>query len=159
MIFDRSSLNHLFRYCLALCGQPDEAYDLMQDAVEKYLNTNQNKIDNHHAFIKRIIRNRFFDLQWRKKSVEFDVLEDMESLGDIERELESLVVDELTLKKLWQGLSPSERETVFLWAVEGMSAAEIAAQLNTPRATVLARLRRMRLRLKGQYASLSLGGA
>ena len=158
MIFDRSSLNQLFRYCLALCGERDQAYDLAQDAMEKYLTTDTQKVNNHYAFIKRIARNRFIDIQRRKQRLEFDVLEDIEGLSDIERELEALVVDELTLKSLWKSLTSSEREVVFLWAVEGMSAAEIASELDMPRATVLTRLRRMRLRLNSQNDSTSLGG-
>ena len=159
MIFDRSSLNQLFRYCLALCGEREQAHDLMQDAVEKYLNVQGKKIDNHQAFVRSIARNRFFDIQRRKKTLQFDVLEDMDSLGDIEQALESMIVDELTLKSLWKSLSASERETVFLWAVEGMSAAEIATELGVARATVLSRLRRMRQRLQHKGGSISLGGA
>lgn len=67
MKFDRTALNKLFHYCLALCGQRDDAYDLLQDSLEKYLSKSGSLVSNPHAFIKRIARNRFFDLQRRKK--------------------------------------------------------------------------------------------
>lgn len=158
MIFDPGSLNKLFRYCLALCGERDDADDLLQDCVEKYLSANTSKISNHLAFVKRVARNRFFDIQRRNQRVQFDVIDDVESLEGIERELESVLIDELTLKKLWSNLSTLERETVFLWAVEGMSATEIAAATETPRATILSRLRRIRLRLGQKRDSSSSGG-
>lgn len=158
MKFDRTSLNKLFHYCLALCGQRDEAYDLLQDSLEKYLTRRESPVTNPQAFIKRIARNRFFDLQRRKKIIQFDVLEDTDELVSDERDLESLLVDELTLRRVWQLLSAAEREVIFLWAVEDLSTAEIASQLSIPRATVLSRLRRLRLRIEKDVTPAIQGG-
>ncbi|PHS24326.1 MAG: RNA polymerase subunit sigma-24 [Methylophaga sp.] len=158
MIFDRTSLNTLFHYCLALCGDRDSAYDLLQDSVEKYLKQNKLPIQNQQAYIKRIIRNHFFDLQRRKKIVHFVALDDVDSLVDTEKSIESLIIDELTLKKIWQQLTPDEREVIFLWAAEGLSASAIALQLNMPRGTVLSRLRRLRLRIDRKSAANICGG-
>ena len=158
MKFDRTSLDHLFHYCLALCGQRDDALDLAQDAIEKYVNKGQVGVNNPQAFIKRIARNRFFDLQRRKKIIQFDVLEDIDEEITAEQDMESLLVDELTLKKVWQLLSATEREVIFLWAVDGLSAAEIASALDIPRATVLSRMRRLRLRIEKDMTSMAQGG-
>jgi RNA polymerase sigma-70 factor (ECF subfamily) len=158
MKFDRTSLNNLFHYCLALCGQRDDALDLLQDSVENYLSKTKSTIENPQAFIKRIARNRFFDLQRRRKIIQFDVLEDIdEGLAD-EKDLESMLVDSLTLRQVWFLLSAAEREVVFLWAVEDLSSSEIAAQLEIPRATVLARLRRLRLRMEKTVTPMAQGG-
>jgi RNA polymerase sigma factor (sigma-70 family) len=157
MKFDRTSLNKLFHYCLALCGQRDDAYDLLQDSLEKYLSKPESSVSNPQAFIKRIARNRFFDLQRRKKIIQFDVLESADEIVNDEKDLESLLVDELTLKRTWQLLSAAEREVIFLWAVEDLSTAEIAAQLGIPRATVLSRLRRLRLRILSDTPSVIQG--
>lgn len=162
MKFDRTSLNKLFHYCLALSGQHDDAYDLLQDSLEKYLSKEELSVANPQAYIKRIARNRFYDLQRRKKIIQFDVLEDVDELEGEERDLESILVDELTLRQVWQLLSAAEREVTFLWAVEDLSSTEIASQLGIPRSTVLSRLRRMRLRIekdvtpaiKGDYRGL-----
>jgi RNA polymerase sigma factor (sigma-70 family) len=148
MTLDRTALNKLFHYCLALCGQRDDAYDLLQDSIEKYLTRSEYPIKNEQAFLKTIARNRFFDLQRRKKIIQFDVLENSDELFSEEKELESVLIDELTLHRAWQCLSAAEREVVYLWAVEDLSAADIALQLNIPRATVLSRLRRLRLRIE-----------
>jgi len=156
--FDRTALNKLFHYCLALCGQRDDAYDLLQDALEKYLSKNGSPVDNPQAFIKRIARNRFFDLQRRKKIIQFDVLESSDEIVSDEKDLETLLVDELILKRVWPLLSAAEREVIFLWAVEDLSAAEIAVHLEIPRATVLSRMRRLRLRLLKDTSPLMLGG-
>jgi RNA polymerase sigma factor (sigma-70 family) len=158
MKFDRTSLNHLFHYCLALCGQRDDALDLVQDAIEKYLSKGQVGVDNPQAFIKRIARNRFFDLQRRKKIIQFDVLEDIDEEIADEQDMEAMLVDELTLRKVWLLLSAAEREVIFLWAVDGLSAAEIASALEIPRATVLSRLRRLRLRIEKDMTSVAQGG-
>jgi len=159
MTFDRTSLNKLFHYCLALCGQRDDALDLLQDSIEKYLRTDQTRADNPQAFIKRIARNRFFDLQRRKKIIQFDVLEDAaEGMAD-EQNMEAMLVDELTLRRVWLLLSAAEREVIFLWAIEGLSAAEIASQLDIPRATVLSRMRRLRLRIEKNITPDAQGGS
>ena len=61
-----------------------------------------------------------------------------------ERLLEDLVVLEETVARIWTELNPMEREVLSLWAVEGMTAQEIADQLETPRGTILARIHRLR---------------
>lgn len=154
---DRESLNKLFRYCFSLCKQREDAYDLLHDSVEKYLQQSRPNVTNQFAFIKRIARNRFYDQQRRKKVVQFDVFDEDEFV-DSESDLEKIMVDKLTLNRIWQLLSASEREVIYLWAGEGLSASEIASELSIPRATVLSRLRRLRLRIARDYSSDQFGG-
>lgn len=156
MIFDRTSLNKLFRYCMALCDQRDDAYDLLQDSVERYLTQTNQTPKNSQAFIRRIARNRFYDQQRRKKIVHFDVLDEMDIDASHEQDLESILIDELTLNYIWKTLSTAEKEVVFLWAVDGLSASQIADELDIPRATVLSRLRRMRIKVE-QHANHNSG--
>lgn len=157
--FDSSELNHLYRYCLALCGNPDNAYDLLQDAIEKYLKqSGKTLIDEPQGYVKRTARNQFYDQERRKKVVQFDVPEDQSELPDLENDLEHMVVDELLLKQIWKTLSPKEREVLFLWAVEGLTMAEIAMQLDVPIATILSRLHRLRARATANETFASSGG-
>jgi RNA polymerase sigma factor (sigma-70 family) len=159
MDLDTSELNHLYRYCLALCGNKDDAYDLIQDAIEKYLQQVSSKqIDQPQGYIKRIARNRFYDEQRRQKIVQLDVLEDSDDLSELEEVLEHSVVDELFLQKIWQTLGPKEREVIFLWAVEGLTTAEIALKIDVPQATVLSRLHRLRVRISNNELFASNGG-
>lgn len=157
MIFDRKTLNHLFHYCLALCRGRDEASDLLQDAVEKYLTAEKSGLENHEAYVKRIARNRFFDSQRRRQVLQFDVLDDALDIPDSEVDLESIMVDQITLARVWSALSAAEREVVFLWAVEDLSASEIAEKLELPRATVLSRMRRLKLRMSGDAPPAKFG--
>ncbi len=159
MIFDADTLNRLFRYCTALCGERENARDLLHDAIEKYLRNNTKSIQNVEAYIRQIARNAFID-QLRKNHIE--VVEepiDFDVISTSEKTLETMIVDKLTLEQTWKMLSPLERETIFLWAVDGMSASEIALHIGQSRNTVLSRLYRLRLRLKEIELAPKAGGA
>lgn len=158
MKFDRAMLNGLFRYCLALCGERENAYDLLHDALEKYLRDAPRDVQEPVAYIRRIARNGFFDQCRRQRIVGFETLDEPDAYASTERDLEAAMVDRLTLEKVWLELTPPEREVVYLWAVDGLSASEIALQLSLPRATVLSRLRRLRLRMGACAGSAAQGG-
>lgn len=158
MTFDRESLDRLFRYCLALTGQREEAQDLLHNALESYLTKRPTDVQDPAAYIRRIARNRFFDGLRRAGIVRFEALDHPELHAASERDLENMVTDELTVREVWQKLNPAEREIVFLWAVEGLSASEIALQLGQPRGSVLSRLHRMRIRISGDFPQHARGG-
>ncbi len=159
MKLDRPALNHLYRYCLALSGNSEDAYDLLQDAIEAYLRrSKENHIEQPQAYVKRIARNCFYDQARRKKIFQLEALENQNELPGIEQELEQTMIDDLFLKKVWQTLGPKEREVVFLWAVEGMTTAEIAREINVPLTTVLSRLHRLRIRVNANESFASNGG-
>ena len=81
---------------------PKGGTEIQLEYLEKYVNKGQVGVDNPQAFIKRIARNRFFDLQRRKKIIQFDVLEDTEvSRHEILNQFGSAIltlVEELTDK-------------------------------------------------------------
>lgn len=153
MIFNRKTLDNLYRYCLALTGQREDAEDLLHTALESYLYKKPGIVKHPVTYVRRIARNRYFDQLRRMKVVHFDRLEDPESYSDLEKNLERMLVDELTVERVWQTLNSAEREVVYLWAVEEMSASEIALHLNLPRGTVLSRLYRLRKRIAGKFSS------
>ena len=94
----------------------------------------------------------------RQRIVSFETLGDPDAYPNTERELEDMMVDRLTLEKVWLELTAPEREVVFLLAVDGLSASEIALRLGQPRATVLSRLRRLRLRAGTPVAPMAQRG-
>jgi len=148
VIIDKQSVNKLFQYCLALCGNREDAQDLLQESLEKYLKKSADTISEPTAYIRQTVRNGFYDNYRRSQTVYFEPLVDAELLVSVERELETLVIDEQQLQLIWKKLSPNEREVIFMWAVEEYSASEIALKLGIPRNTVLARLRRLKLKIQ-----------
>lgn len=155
---DRDALDRLYRYCLALTRSREDALDLQQSSIERYLESEPQQLHDPAAYIRRIARNQFYDRLRRDRVVAFEPMEDPERFPGLERDLEQAVVDELTVAELWRGLGPHEREVVYLWAVEGYSTSEIALQLGQPRGTVLARLNRLRKRLASRGESRANGG-
>lgn len=158
-MFDERSLNHLFRYCLSLSDERDTAYDLLHDAIEKYFGTPERQTDEPLESIKHLIRNRFIDLQRRRNTMTLEVVDDFKALPSIEQELLNQLSSKRAAKAVLRKLNPLERETVFLWAVEGLSANEISESLDTPRSTILARLRRLKTRLASEAPSQQTEGS
>lgn len=155
MSFERTELDSLYRYCLALSGDRHDAQDLLHSALETYLRNRPADVQHPIAYVRRIARNRFYDQLRRAGVVQFETLPEADAQPALERDMESLMVDEITLQQVWRKLNAAEREVVFLWAAEGLSTSEIALQLGQPRGTVLARLRRLRLRLAQQFPNLA----
>ena len=158
MTFDTAMLNRLFRYCMALCSERENARDLLHDALEKYLRNTPKEVQNVEAYIRQIARNTFID-QLRQRSIlltENPI--DPDVLASSEKTLETMIIDKLTLEEAWKKLTHLERETIFLWAVDGMSASEIALQIGQSRNTVLSRLHRLRQRVQDDDNTVKTGG-
>jgi RNA polymerase sigma factor (sigma-70 family) len=150
MSFDPAMLDRLFRYCLSLTRHRDDALDLMHSAIEKYLSLPQADVRQPVHYVRRIARNLFYDQQRHAKRYPMESLPEEYPPDFSERDLESMVIDEITLAKIWQNLLPAEREVIYLWAAEEMSTSEIALHLGQPRGTVLARLHRLKQRIQRQ---------
>ncbi len=157
MVFDRATLDKLYQYCMALCNDGDEAYDLLYQSIEMYLHQTRSDIANPVAYVRRIARNAHFDKWRRQQVVQFESLPE-EFSGSTEKALEATVVDEQMLDRVWEELTPPERETLYFWALEEMSATEIGLHLEQPRASVLSRLRRIRQRINRLFPESGSGG-
>ncbi len=145
MKFTDEHLQRLYRYGISLTHNEAHAHDLLQDAVESYLKKPPADDAASMAYIRRIMHNRFIDQHRHTNRFPEDALTEVEeTLGIDARLLEDIVITEQQLDIAWEQLSIGERETLFLWAVEGMSASEIAQELNMPRGTVLSRIYRLR---------------
>lgn len=147
MTFDAATLNQLFRYCLALSNDSADAQDLLQSAIEAYLRR-PGSVSQPVAYIRQSARNRFYD-QWRRhQRLRFESLVNPDLVAGVEQDLERAMIDQQAVAAINDLLSPQERECVFLWAVEGLTATEIAEQLGEPRGTILSRLHRLKQRLQ-----------
>ena len=153
-IFDRAALNRMYRYCYSLTNDKDAAYDLLQDGLERYLQARPQPAREPAAYLRRIIRNRFVDgLRNRGARLLDDAVDtDPDCVAIGFSSLESVVIAQQDLERIWDRLDAFDRELLHLWALEGYTAKEVAAQLELPLGTVLARIHRLRQRLIRQRA-------
>ena len=153
-IFDRPVLQRLYRYGCALCKDQDQAYDLLQHALEKYIRDGGKKKYHHDvAYVRAVMRNRFIDEYRRSKSIPEDSYDDTSPVAISEASLEDIVIAQIDLEIVWQKLDPFEREIMYYWAIEGMTAKEIAIEINIPRGTVLSRIHRLRKKIEAALDS------
>jgi len=153
-VFDQQDLNRLFRYCCALCDARPDAYDLLQSAIERCIRTPPDDPERRIAYAMRVIRNLHYDQLRRQRVVVFEPLEDSSQLPQAGMDsLESIMIDRDELEHAWRRMTTVEREIIYLWAVEGLSAAEISVQLERPRGSVLSIVHRMRKRLQTQNSN------
>lgn len=139
-----------YRYAVALTADPQQGFDLLHATLTRLLG-NALPADASLPYLLRAVRNRHVDDCRRQQIVLWQSLDDegggaaviATDLGD----LEDRVIQEDLLRQCWQRLGPAEREVLHLWAVEGYTVDEIAAQTDTPRGTLLARLHRLKRRL------------
>lgn len=143
MKLDRDALNHLFQYALSLTANRDDAYDLLQTALEKLIKSKANS-DCSKAYIRTIIRNQFIDQQRRNNILVFEQLEDDNISLLATDPLEKAIINRNQIENLMNNLNPAEREALFLWAVNGLTASEIARETGEPRGTILSRLYRIK---------------
>ncbi len=142
---DADQLNRLYQYAMLLCQQRDDAYDLLQGAVEKYLlASRQRPVDKPMAFLRRLIRNRFIDDYRHRRRWDCCPYEEAASYDISPLNLEQLSIDQDRLDYIWPQLQAKDRLILYHWAVLGYSLAEISEQLQIARGTLLSRLHRLR---------------
>ncbi len=148
-MLDRDMLQRLYRYGYSLTGDRHRAYDLLQDAIEVALRKSPREPQSMLNYVRTIMRNRFIDEYRREKRHPVLSLEEQDDCPvDIDpRVLEEVVIAQHDLDVVIAVLDPMERELLFLWALEGYTAQELADQTGAPRGTVLARLHRLRTKI------------
>ena len=149
-MFDQDDLNKLYRFCFSLTVDESSAYDLLQNALEKFLKSEGFK-ENTLAFMYRIIRNQFID-EYRKQSKQPLVSFEEHHYVDYDvKTLEDICIDEDLVEQLLSYLEPLEREILFYWGIDGYTTQQISDMLKMPRGTVLSKIYRMRQRIKHQF--------
>ena len=146
-MLDKELLNRLFRYAMSLSNQQADAYDLLQSSLVKFLSGNWQSVSNPSAYIRRMIRNQYIDQTRRHARVAFELIENQDALAHDTQSLEDFVINENLVEHIWKMLEAAEREVLFLWAIEGFTTKEIAAEINAPRGTVLSRIHRIRKKI------------
>ncbi len=149
-MFNQEALNQLYRFCYSLTTDETNAYDLLQNSLEKFLKSSTEK-ENNLAFMYRIIRHQFID-DYRKRNKHPSVSFDEQDYIDFDvKTLESISIDEDLIEQVLKYLDPLEREILFYWAIEGYTTQQIANMLAMPKGTVLSKIHRMRQRIKQQF--------
>lgn len=156
-----SQLQRLFRYGYSLTADEAAAYDLLQDGVEGLLRSPPRHAAALESYVRTIMRNRFFDQRRHAQRFPAEPYDDgANDAFELERcTVEDLAIAQSDLDAAWRLLQPLEREILYLWAMEDMSAREIAAALDMPRGTVLARIHRLRGKLAQRMQSPTTAGA
>ena len=159
-MYSKTELNRLYRYCRALCDNSANAFDLLQQSIEKCLKRPPKDMEALHSYTLRVIRNSFIDdarSKQRRTLEEFDERAHTTVDHDLQS-LESMLITRSELDSVWLTLSPLEREIIFLSAVEGYSTSEISALIDKPKNSILSIVHRMRIRLSGDQNTSLRGG-
>ncbi len=146
----RDVLQHGYRFALALSHDHAQAEDLVQEVALRALRSDRNL--GRFGFL-RAIKNCYID-ELRRLHARPDVLSADEHVVGAARDEGGAEWDvplELAngaLPRALADIRPEERGVVYLWAVEEMSAQQIADLMDRPRSTVLSLLQRGRAKLR-----------
>jgi RNA polymerase sigma-70 factor (ECF subfamily) len=145
-------LPRLRRFARALAGEPDRADDLVQEACERALRSQDRFTPGTRfdSWMFRILRNLWLDGHRRRaaRGGIHETLDDAESIpgadgtGEAMRRLEWRDAERALLR-----LPQEQREALVLTCIEELSYAEAAAVLGVPPGTVMSRAARGRLAL------------
>lgn len=142
----------LYGYAFALTRDAADAEDLVQDTFLRAMDAARapREAAALRAWLFRILRNRFIDLQRsrRRDETPLDEISEADELAPADRPLgEPPVITALTVRFGLMKLTPRQREILALVDVAGFSYAETAQILDIPPGTVMSRLARARAAL------------
>ncbi|MFT7559968.1 MAG: RNA polymerase sigma factor (sigma-70 family) [Flavobacteriales bacterium] len=175
-MIDNAGLQSLYQYAMSLCQSRDDAYDLSQHAVEKYLSRSRtNDLTDHDparqdlapqdrapqnlaaqdlnpqekgAYLRRAVRNKFIDNYRSDQRWDSESYEENSAYDISLQPLEQNIIAMDELDKIWRLLEPVDRDILYHWAILGMSASEAATELGLARGTILSRIHRLRKTLE-----------
>ena len=139
-----------YRFALSLTHNHSRAEELVQDAWYSVLRANG---PWSRTYLFSAIRSRFVDECRRRNLVGFESLRDgfepTDDDNDARPEVdEGLIAANGSLDAALGQLRPEERSVLFLTAVEGFTAQQVAEMLDWPRGTVLSMKLRARRKLR-----------
>jgi len=142
----KSLLQHGYRYALSITHNRAQAEDLLQDAWVAVLQAD-GPFEKKYLF--SAIRSRFINARKRDLLVPMVPLE-TDNLETPQETDINFITDTDTLIDSLSTLRPVEREAIYLSAVEGYTAEEIARHTQQPRGTILSLIHRSKKKLR-QY--------
>lgn len=130
-------------YAIAICASSDDAEDLVQDAIERALRTNNRPtvLDELRHWMFRVIRNLHYD-ELRKRRVRREYLAAEKRLSD--EAGTSDAARDVLIRMAFEKLSPDMREVLCLVDIMGLKYAEAAEVMNVANGTVMSRISRAR---------------
>ena len=130
-------------YATAISSSPEDAEDLVQDAVERALRADNKptSIDELRPWMFRIIRNLHYD-ELRKRRVRREYLVAEKRLSD--ETGKSDVARDILIRMAFEKLSSDMREVLCLVDIMGLKYAEAAEVMNVANGTVMSRISRAR---------------
>lgn len=149
-----SLIPRLRRFARGLCGNPIDADDLLQVALEKALSRlhqfeQGTRLD---SWLFRIVQTSFLDerrkVQKREQNTDMTLLEQSPALQDYDRSAEQLALRDID--RAMATLPDDQRLLLVLVLVEGYSYQEAANLTGVPIGTVMSRLARGRKALAAQ---------
>lgn len=137
-------LPELRAYAFSLVRGDHEAEDLVQDAVERALRSNQRptKLCDLRPWMFRILRNlRYDELRKRRVRQEYSagLARYSEEIGQTGDHAHSVLV-----RRAYNKLPETAREILFLIDIMGLKYDEAALVLDVPRGTIMSRISRAR---------------
>jgi len=140
-----SLLDTGYRYALALTHDPNDAADLVQDAVVAILRA---EAPRRPGYLVRTIRNRFIDSCRRSQIVVMQPLDEVDEGAALAAIDEPLELGETDIGLALAQLRPQEREALYLTCVESYTTREVAEMTGRPRGTVLSLVHRARAKIR-----------
>jgi len=145
-----AQLPGLRRYAIALAGNASAADDLVQDCIERALRraSSLQSMDRIASWLRAILHNIFIDeLRRAPRRVALVDISEMENHKELSvtPNTDTLHLD---IVRAVNQLTFEHRQILLLVGLEGLSYAEIAAELDLPIGTIMSRLARAREKLR-----------
>ncbi len=146
LVFSSQELQDFYQYAVVLCQNTDDAYDILQASLEKFLNEKRRgkNISNQTSYLRTIIRNQFIDQYRHQQKWQSELFEEQASYDISSVDIEAITINQGVLKKIWEQLSADDRDILYHWAILGYSTDEACELLGLARGTFLSRLHRLR---------------
>ncbi len=142
-----------YRYALSLTHNSTRAEDILQDAWYAVLHAGG---PHNKPYIFQAIRSRFINQYKRDLLVPLVPLDDIneEDYSTYDTPFHHQTYNDDALEQALSSLRTAEREALYLTAVEGYTAQEVAELTSQPRGTILSMLHRSRVKIRKYYQTI-----